>query len=145
MVSQSSRAGCKSCLIIATSCSASQGKNVPESSAQNPRHVSTIIAKRVLTVADRLLVISCRIDVHLIATIKIYIHSPRCQVVVDSCVVGAPSAFLQQAAHLTGGVYLCPARPAGLLQYLLMVHSPLSWTCIASLDIFDLLSKFICF
>ena len=35
--------------------------------------------------------------------------------------IGTPSAFLQQAAHLTGGVYLCPARPAGLLQYLLMV------------------------
>ena len=48
------------------------------------------------------------------------------QVVVDSCVVSAPSAFLQQAAHLTGGVYLCPARPAGLLQYLLMVRH----TCI---------------
>jgi hypothetical protein len=46
------------------------------------------------------------------------------QVVIDACVVGASSAFLQQAAHLTGGVYLCPARPAGLLQYLLMVRCP---------------------
>ena len=47
---------------------------------------------------------------------------PSLQVVIDSCVIGAPSAFMQQAAHLTGGVYLCPARPAGLLQYLLMVR-----------------------
>ena len=62
----------------------------------------------------------------------ISIGCPSRQVVVDSCVVGAPSAFLQQAAHLTGGVYLCPARPAGLLQYLLMVRQTLlSSACIA--------------
>jgi transcription initiation factor TFIIH subunit 3 len=44
----------------------------------------------------------------------------RTGVVVDACVVGgADSAFLQQAAHLTGGVYLRATRPAALLQQLL--------------------------
>ena len=42
-------------------------------------------------------------------------------VVIDACMVGSrDSAFLQQAAHLTGGLYLRPPRPAALLQYLLV-------------------------
>lgn len=32
----------------------------------------------------------------------------------------ADSAFLQQAAHVTGGLYLRPSRPRALLQYLLV-------------------------
>ena len=48
----------------------------------------------------------------------------RSSVLIDACYLGpAQSAFLQQAAHLTGGVYLKPARPAGLLQYLLMART----------------------
>ncbi len=48
-------------------------------------------------------------------------RAQRSDVVVDACVVGgADSAFLQQAAHLTGGLYLRPPRPGGLLQTLLV-------------------------
>eukprot|EP01105_Mastigella_eilhardi_P001396 TRINITY_DN1168_c0_g1_i3.p1 TRINITY_DN1168_c0_g1~~TRINITY_DN1168_c0_g1_i3.p1 ORF type:complete len:163 (-),score=40.72 TRINITY_DN1168_c0_g1_i3:18-506(-) len=36
---------------------------------------------------------------------------------VDSCMIGKDSGFLQQASHLTGGIYLKPDI-AGLLQYL---------------------------
>lgn len=44
-------------------------------------------------------------------------------VVIETCVLGpADSAFLQQAAHVTGGLYLRPSRPGALLQYLL-VHT----------------------
>ena len=41
--------------------------------------------------------------------------------VIDACMVGgADSAFLQQAAHLTGGLYLRPPRAGGLLETLLV-------------------------
>jgi transcription initiation factor TFIIH subunit 3 len=44
----------------------------------------------------------------------------RAGVAVDAAALGpADSPFLQQAAHLTGGAYLRPARPEALLQYLL--------------------------
>ncbi|KAF6266389.1 transcription factor Tfb4-domain-containing protein [Scenedesmus sp. NREL 46B-D3] len=45
-------------------------------------------------------------------------------VALDACILGpADSAFMQQAAHITGGVYLRPHQPAALLQYLLGVFS----------------------
>ncbi|WIA15471.1 hypothetical protein OEZ85_002111 [Tetradesmus obliquus] len=45
-------------------------------------------------------------------------------VALDACILGAAdSAFMQQAAHITGGVYLRPHQPAALLQYLLGVFS----------------------
>ena len=43
----------------------------------------------------------------------------RHRVIIDSCMLGsADSAFMQQAAHVTGGIYLNPKHPAALLQYL---------------------------
>ena len=55
-------------------------------------------------------------------------------IVLDAVMVGgADSAFLQQAAHLTGGIYQRLARPSALLQYLLVgapsvsVHNALQW------------------
>ena len=55
----------------------------------------------------------------------------RCGVAIDCCKLGeGHSAYLQQAANLTGGVYRQPARPSALLQYLLVrwlrarPHSP---------------------
>ncbi|GBG82827.1 hypothetical protein CBR_g36358 [Chara braunii] len=48
----------------------------------------------------------------------------RLKVPIDGCVIGAQdSPFLQQAAHITEGLYLRPPRPDVLLQYLLMVFS----------------------
>ena len=64
-----------------------------------------------------------------IPTMNAIFAAQRSGVVVDACYLGSSqSAFLQQAAHLTGGVYLRPARSAGLLQYLLMVFSSDSTT-----------------
>ncbi|CAL8466549.1 g6085 [Coccomyxa elongata] len=46
----------------------------------------------------------------------------KVEVVIDACMLGAhDSAFLQQAAHLTDGVYLRPKHKGALLQYLLTV------------------------
>ena len=43
---------------------------------------------------------------------------------IDACLLGGgESPFLQQACSLTGGVYVRPARPAALLQYLLSVFA----------------------
>jgi hypothetical protein len=45
----------------------------------------------------------------------------RCEVVIDACMIGASdSVFLQQAAHLTNGIYLRPKHKGALLQYLLV-------------------------
>lgn len=45
----------------------------------------------------------------------------RSEVVVDACMLGASdSTFLQQAAHLTDGIYLRPKHKDALLQYLLV-------------------------
>jgi len=42
---------------------------------------------------------------------------------VDSCVLSPQdSTFLQQASHITGGVYLKPQHQEGLLQYLLSCY-----------------------
>mmetsp|Transcript_6669 Transcript_6669/g.11489 ORF Transcript_6669/g.11489 Transcript_6669/m.11489 type:complete len:302 (-) Transcript_6669:239-1144(-) len=54
-----------------------------------------------------------------ISVMNCLFSAQRANVVVDGCVLGnAESAFLQQAAHLTGGLYLRPPRLEGLLQYL---------------------------
>ncbi|KAK9841870.1 hypothetical protein WJX81_008450 [Elliptochloris bilobata] len=57
-----------------------------------------------------------------IAVMNAIFSALRNDVVIDACMVGgADSAFLQQAAHLTGGLYLRPPRVGGLLQTLLTV------------------------
>jgi hypothetical protein len=45
------------------------------------------------------------------------------QVPIDACIVGSQhSAFLQQASHITGGIYMKPPQPEGLFQYLMVGH-----------------------
>eukprot|EP00795_Rhopilema_esculentum_P015729 gene15729-7024_t len=45
-------------------------------------------------------------------------------IVIDGCVLGDDSGYLQQAADITGGNYLKVTSIAGLLQYLLWVFLP---------------------
>lgn len=59
-----------------------------------------------------------------IATMNAIFSAQRHGVVIETCMVGSQdSAFLQQAAHITRGLYLRPKRPGALLQYLLTVFS----------------------
>jgi transcription initiation factor TFIIH subunit 3 len=45
----------------------------------------------------------------------------RSEVVVDACMLSnSDSTFLQQATHLTGGIYMRPKQRGALLQYLLV-------------------------
>ena len=49
------------------------------------------------------------------------VHVQRHGVVIETCMMGTgDSAFLQQAAHITEGLYLRPIRTGALLQYLLV-------------------------
>ena len=58
-------------------------------------------------------------------------------VVMDTCMVGSQdSAFLQQAAHITQGLYLRPKHTAALLQYLLVSQTPLCIQALAGLACF---------
>jgi hypothetical protein len=59
----------------------------------------------------------------LLITIAV-LHVQRHGVVIETCMVGtSDSAFLQQAAHITEGLYLRPRRTGALLQYLLVSTS----------------------
>mmetsp|Transcript_27195 Transcript_27195/g.51779 ORF Transcript_27195/g.51779 Transcript_27195/m.51779 type:complete len:293 (+) Transcript_27195:440-1318(+) len=59
-----------------------------------------------------------------IAVMNALFAAQRTGVVIDGCpVTGRDSAYLQQAAHLTKGIYFKPPRLDGLLQYLLAVFA----------------------
>ncbi|CAI9112322.1 OLC1v1012759C1 [Oldenlandia corymbosa var. corymbosa] len=59
-----------------------------------------------------------------VAVMNAIFSAQRSMVPIDSCVIGAQhSAFLQQASHITGGVYLKPQLLEGLLQNLLTVYA----------------------
>lgn len=58
-----------------------------------------------------------------VAVMNAIFSAQRSMVPIDSCIVGSQhSAFLQQASHITGGIYLKPQQP-GLFQYLAMVFA----------------------
>ncbi|KAL2631643.1 hypothetical protein R1flu_016329 [Riccia fluitans] len=59
-----------------------------------------------------------------IAVMNAIFSAQRSLVPIDACVVGdQTSAFLQQATHITGGIYQKPATPEGLYEYLAMVFA----------------------
>lgn len=59
-----------------------------------------------------------------IALMNSIFSAQRSRVPIDTCMVGnTDSPFLQQASHLTSGVYLKPRRPDALLQYMIMVSA----------------------
>ncbi|KAL4452715.1 hypothetical protein ABPG75_008377 [Micractinium tetrahymenae] len=71
--------------------------------------------------AARVLVLAAAPDApsQYIAVMNAIFSSQRSNVIIDACHLGqGHSAFLQQAAHLTGGVYLRPTKPQALVQYL---------------------------
>jgi transcription initiation factor TFIIH subunit 3 len=74
----------------------------------------------------RILSIVCAADTPLqyIPLMNCIFAAQHSNVALDAVVLGpADSAFLQQAAHITGGIYQRPQQPTGLLQYLLGVFS----------------------
>ncbi|KAJ4824647.1 hypothetical protein Tsubulata_020483 [Turnera subulata] len=59
-----------------------------------------------------------------VAIMNAIFSAQRSMVPIDSCYVGAHnSAFLQQASHITGGVYVKPQHTDGLFQYLVTVFA----------------------
>ncbi|EFN53393.1 hypothetical protein CHLNCDRAFT_13819, partial [Chlorella variabilis] len=54
-----------------------------------------------------------------ISVMNAIFSAQRSGVLIDACQLGRRhSTFLQQAAYLTGGVYLKPSKPVALVQYL---------------------------
>uniref|UniRef100_A0A914VQ97 General transcription factor IIH subunit 3 n=1 Tax=Plectus sambesii TaxID=2011161 RepID=A0A914VQ97_9BILA len=55
---------------------------------------------------------------------NIFFAAQKQTVALDVCAVRQSSATMQQAADITGGIYVRVDRPAGLLQYLLTIFLP---------------------
>jgi transcription initiation factor TFIIH subunit 3 len=72
---------------------------------------------------SRILILSITPDVsaHYISMMNCIFCVQKMNTIIDSCVLGDDSSYLQQAAHITGGTYLKPFHQEGLLQYLLSV------------------------
>mmetsp|Transcript_36879 Transcript_36879/g.59239 ORF Transcript_36879/g.59239 Transcript_36879/m.59239 type:complete len:336 (+) Transcript_36879:405-1412(+) len=83
------------------------------------RNTTRAAAPRVLCVAG-----SEDHSAQYIAVMNAIFSAQRAGIPVDSCLLGdADSAFLQQAAHITGGLYYKPRRGDALVQYLLSISS----------------------
>ena len=64
-----------------------------------------------------------------IACMNSIFSAQKAGIPIDTCMLGrSDSAFLQQAMHLTKGVYFRPPRPSALLQYLLTVFTADSYS-----------------
>ena len=64
-----------------------------------------------------------------IACMNSIFSAQKASILIDTCMLGrSDSAFLQQAMHLTKGVYFRPPRPSALLQYLLTVFTADSYS-----------------
>lgn len=69
----------------------------------------------------RMLILQVSADVpsQYIACMNSIFSAQRLNVTIDAvCVAGHLSGFVQQAAHMTGGIYLQMKRPSALIQYL---------------------------
>lgn len=73
-----------------------------------------------LSMSARLLVVSIGNDTTMsyIPTMNSIFAAQRMKVAIDICKLGEDSTFLQQAADISGGVYLLVSNPLGLIQYL---------------------------
>lgn len=80
---------------------------------------STPIKPRILILQG-----SSDVQAQYIAFMNSIFSAQKAEIVIDACMLGRlDSSFLQQAVHLTKGVYLKPPRPSAMLQYLLTVFT----------------------
>ncbi|MCO5607008.1 hypothetical protein L7F22_061199 [Adiantum nelumboides] len=74
----------------------------------------------------RILCLQCKSDApqQYVAVMNAVFSAQRSMIPIDTCIVGNEhSAFLQQAAYITGGVYMKPSLPEGIFQYLTVVFA----------------------
>ncbi|KAH7315771.1 hypothetical protein KP509_21G064700 [Ceratopteris richardii] len=74
----------------------------------------------------RVLCLQCKSDApqQYVAIMNAVFSAQRSMIPIDTCAVGTEhSAFLQQAAHITGGIYMKPSMPEGIFQYLTVVFA----------------------
>jgi len=80
------------------------------------------ITKEKLNIKPRILIMQISPDVssQYVPVMNCIFSAQKQSITVDSCILSAQdSSFLQQASHITGGVYIKPPQQEGLLQYLL--------------------------
>ncbi|KAJ3364044.1 RNA polymerase II transcription factor B subunit 4 [Allomyces javanicus] len=77
-------------------------------------------------VRTHLLVVSASYDTpaHYVALMNTIFSAQKADIPIDVCKLYGDSVFLQQAAHLTGGVYLGLDDPMGLIQHLMFTFLP---------------------
>lgn len=78
------------------------------------------------TLTARILMLSVSGDLasQYISVMNAIFAAQRAGVAIDVLKLAGDTVFLQQACDATGGVYLRPERPQGLLQYLMMAFLP---------------------
>ncbi|KIY44472.1 Tfb4-domain-containing protein [Fistulina hepatica ATCC 64428] len=101
---------------------------------RTPPDVSTSVARPnstksapIAPIEPRILIISVSEDLatSYIPIMNAIFSAQKLKAIIDVCqIFGADSAFLQQAAHLTGGSYILLDRRDALLQYLMMAFLP---------------------
>ncbi|KAI9146336.1 TFIIH subunit Tfb4/p34 [Paraphysoderma sedebokerense] len=102
-------------------------------------------------IKPRILVISASNDspIHYIPTMNCIFSAQKAMIPIDVCNLGKlDTIFLQQAAHLTDGVYLKIPRIEGLLEYLMFAFLPDRYTrqflCLPTLDQVDFRAACFC-
>jgi len=83
------------------------------------------ISKEKLQIKPRILVLQISPDVssQYIPVMNCIFSAQKKSIPVDTCILSnQDSSLLQQASHITGGIYLKPTQQAGLLQYLLSCY-----------------------
>lgn len=75
---------------------------------------------------SRILVVSVSGDLaaQYIPVMNSIFSAQRLRIPIDVLKLAGDTVFLQQASDATGGVYLAPSHPAGLLQYLMLAFLP---------------------
>ncbi|PRP82874.1 hypothetical protein PROFUN_04737 [Planoprotostelium fungivorum] len=78
-------------------------------------------------IRPRILVLHASPDVsnQYISIMNCIFSAQKKSILIDTCILGSnDSPFLQQASHLTGGIYLKPSQQKALLQYALTCYLP---------------------
>ena len=100
------------------------GGMAPGGNAGDPSDGTNFAARAALTA--RILIVSVSGDLarQYIPVMNAVFAAQRLRIPIDVFKLAGDTAFLQQASDATGGVYVAPHTPQGMLQYLMMAFLP---------------------
>ncbi|KAI9679536.1 MAG: RNA polymerase II transcription factor B subunit 4 [Caeruleum heppii] len=104
----------------------SAGPSNNSSSSTGHSNPNTSLSTSTPSLQSRIFILSASTDLasYYIPTMNSIFACQRLNIPIDVLKLLSPSTFLQQAADATGGVYLAPQSPQGILQYLMMAYLP---------------------